>query len=347
MNSPKHIISFDHLRILACFGVVLLHVSAYFWYNNPVSSPDWLISNAYNIITRISVPLFVMISGALFLDPAKEISIKALWSKHIFRFFVIYVIWMTAYGISYFSSLSVESQTWKNLFLSVLNGRYHLWFLPMLLGIYALIPLLRTWIRGASKNDIAYFLFLFMILQIILTSFRSLLKTPDLLTFLENFQWELICSYVGYFILGYYLFHVKIPSAWNRVLFITAPFFYLANLCISTLYSRSTQQPQGEFFDSFGIFTFLFTICVFQFFTTKTRQKESSKLFSALIGEISKCTLGIYLIHLWVIDLGFLFPLYHLPAILAIPLISFCVFLISLLISMLLRRLPFLGKYVC
>ena len=135
MNSTKRVLAFDYLRILACFGVILLHASAKFLYILPVTSGKWLIANAVNIATRISVPLFVMISGALFLDPSKKLSTKELWLKHIIRMAIIYLIWMTAYALSHFIQISPSERNIKDLLKSILSGRYHLWFLPMLMGI--------------------------------------------------------------------------------------------------------------------------------------------------------------------------------------------------------------------
>ena len=66
----------DVLRIIACFSVIMLHTSAQAWYSLPVDSGGFKIANSYDALFRFGVPVFVMISGALFLAPEKEPDVK-------------------------------------------------------------------------------------------------------------------------------------------------------------------------------------------------------------------------------------------------------------------------------
>ena len=348
MNVTKRVFAFDYLRIMACFGVILLHASAKFWYILPVTSGEWLIANAVNIATRISVPLFVMISGALFLDPSKKLSTKELWLKHILRMAMIYLIWMTAYALPHFIQTSPSERNIKDLLKSILSGRYHLWFLPMLMGLYALIPILRTWISHAGKKEIEYFLLLFFLFQIMRTSLKSFLKTPELLSFLDRFEWQMICGYIGYFILGYYLFHIGLSDRWNRFFLYGLPLFYLGNVVISSIQARILEQTQALFTDSFGVLTFFTTIGIYVLFTKQGSVKAPGPFFQKLILCISQSTFGIYLMHLMVMEAPLIAPVYDLsPMLLAIITVSLLTFLISLVISTLLRKIPWIGQYIC
>jgi len=62
----KRKIGLDVLKIIAAIAVIGIHVTAYNWYDQSTQSFNWLINNGYNSIIRWSVPLFVMITGALF-----------------------------------------------------------------------------------------------------------------------------------------------------------------------------------------------------------------------------------------------------------------------------------------
>ena len=62
----KRCIYFDILRIVACFAVIIIHVCSWYLYSD-INSPNWQVFNFYNSIVKWSVPIFVMISGALFL----------------------------------------------------------------------------------------------------------------------------------------------------------------------------------------------------------------------------------------------------------------------------------------
>lgn len=62
----------DIIKGFAIFFVVMLHVSALGFSREIVGNEYWNICNAYNSLCRCTVPLFVMVSGALLLHPKKE-----------------------------------------------------------------------------------------------------------------------------------------------------------------------------------------------------------------------------------------------------------------------------------
>lgn len=347
MKSERNL-SFDVLRIIACFGVILLHASARLWYYLPISSGGWLAANCVNVLTRISVPIFVMISGALFLDPKHDVSISQIWKKHILRMGIIYGLWMSAYALLAFIQFPASDQTLTNLLKAILSGRYHLWFLPMIIGLYALIPVLRAWLSHAEKKNVFYFLMLFFVFQILRVSLKSFFVTPELLNFLDNFEWQALCGYLGYFLLGYYLFHFETSEKSQRFLIFGIPLFYLGNVIVSTWQTHVRVQAQSAFIDSFGIFTFLTSIGVFLLFTKKNLFAKSAQPLQKMIQVTSKSTLGIYLMHLMVMESSWISPIFELrPVLLAILTVSVITFLISLIITFLLRSIPFAGKYVC
>ena len=71
-------ISFDLLRVLSALSVVALHVSAQYIMISEVDSLFFRLSNFLNSISRFGVPIFVMLSGVLFLSEDKELSIKKI-----------------------------------------------------------------------------------------------------------------------------------------------------------------------------------------------------------------------------------------------------------------------------
>ena len=78
-------------KISACFFVVVIHVFAY---SVPLDNPktiEWCFGNLVLSIAKSAVPLFFMISGVLFLQ--KQVSLKKLYVKYIFRIVVIMFAW--------------------------------------------------------------------------------------------------------------------------------------------------------------------------------------------------------------------------------------------------------------
>lgn len=60
--------NFDLLRIISTISVVLIHVNATVANSNNISIVGFNICSLINIITRFSVPCFVMLSGAFILN---------------------------------------------------------------------------------------------------------------------------------------------------------------------------------------------------------------------------------------------------------------------------------------
>ena len=77
-----HIAYFDVLRVIAILAVIVLHVAVKPFGNTDVFSFTWEMANMWEGLVRWGVPVFVMISGALFLDPTREISFHKLYSKN-------------------------------------------------------------------------------------------------------------------------------------------------------------------------------------------------------------------------------------------------------------------------
>lgn len=67
----------DCLRVLATFGVIVLHVSSWNWSSAIIGGVEWKVLTFYNGLVRWCVPVFVMISGALFLG--RKVNIKKLY----------------------------------------------------------------------------------------------------------------------------------------------------------------------------------------------------------------------------------------------------------------------------
>lgn len=77
---------------------MVIHVAADNWNAADVRSFEWQVFNFYDSLVRFGVPVFVMISGALFLKPDKDIPVKKLYSKYIFRIVIAFVFWSFIYA---------------------------------------------------------------------------------------------------------------------------------------------------------------------------------------------------------------------------------------------------------
>nr|WP_308217632.1 acyltransferase family protein [Paenalcaligenes niemegkensis] len=88
----------DTARWLAALAVVLLHCAAV-----PLTraldhgSVDWQWANVYDAATRWCVPVFVMISGVLLLNPDKQESVKRFYLRRARRILPATLFWTVFY----------------------------------------------------------------------------------------------------------------------------------------------------------------------------------------------------------------------------------------------------------
>ena len=345
-------IAFDLLRIIAAFSVVVLHVSGVFIEKSPVGSLDFRLSNFMNSISRFGVPIFVMISGAIFLSEEKKVTVKRLWSKNILRMFIVFGVWSFAYYV-YQSIFWWKFDFWRHGIVRTITGCVyasdHFWFLFMIMGLYALVPFLRTWLHHAEKKELDYFVILFMIFQIGRTTISILLdkslvhKIFDLVKIVE-LSW-----YLGYFVLGYILMRYGVSRKVKYVLYGLVPVGVIMNYLISDYMTLQKGAYSPGIYDSFGIFTFTHSVALFVFFKDVFSKVKVSGRIEKWCVNLSLDTLGIYLMHIALLDYfksnGFIVgSIPHVPGII---LLSIVCFVISGIVAAGLRKLPFVGKYFC
>ncbi len=345
----RRAIHYDILRIIAAFSVVMLHTSAQFWYVLPVTDVNWIVANSYDALVRFGVPVFVMISGALFLNPEKEIPLKKLYTHNVLRMLILYVVWSCLYGLWDLKLWTHPTLTLDNIGLELTTGRYQLWFLRMIAGIYMLVPILRTWLAHAKKRDVEYFLLLFFLVQVIRQTLGSIFHNIYTGFVLGLFDVEMVCSYLGYFVLGYYLVYLVKSEEIPKWIYPAGVAGLLGNGIISFLLSKRAGQPMGEFFDSYGIGTFLCSVALFCFGVQVLSQKKYGTVSTKIITEISADTLGIYMLHIGLLEYLESIGIHNsvIPPIVGIPVLSLCSFLICGVAAALLRRIPVIGKYLC
>ena len=121
----------------------------------------------------------------------------------------------------------------------------------------------------------------------------------------------------------------------------------IACTLLTFLISEYEKNNIVSFYDYFSIFTFFEACALFLFF--KHNYFKSEKIYRKQITTISNCTLGIYIIHILIMNLLFDFNIIKITdftPILSIPIISIIIFVLSLAITYILRKLNIKGKSI-
>ena len=146
----ERVVFLDYLRVVACFMVMVIHSCEPFYLGGEAPNITF-IANKWDAIwislvesvCRVCVPLFVMASSYL-LFPLKK-STGEFFRRRLVRILVPFILWVCAY-VWWFGD------SWGKACFNFPDAGGHLWFVPMLLGLYLLMPLLSPWAEKVSER---------------------------------------------------------------------------------------------------------------------------------------------------------------------------------------------------
>lgn len=341
----------DKCRVFASLMVVLLHVLAQGYYTPGPTTFEWRVFNLADTMVRGSVPLFFMISGALFFSREK-LDLGVFIKKNVGHLLFIYIAWSLLYDI--FTCLIQSSFEWGTFFVNFCKGHYHLWFLPAMILCYLLLPVIHHALKGYVLH-LGYLIFLFGVCTLFVVNVKLIPSIPKGISILLG-KWNLSnMQYIGYMVWGYFLAQKKFGK---RTRMVTIPIYLVAGF-VTAAANRWYSIGQGKavpwLYGYFTIPSFIQATVIFCFFLTFAKglgelgENRAEEAHPQLWHELSSCTLGIYLIHpmvletlLHVFNLGVKTgnPIYRIPLVFGIV-ISLCFITIFLL-----RRIPFIRKLV-
>lgn len=248
----NRVIYLDCLRVIATMAVIILHTAASQWYITPVNSLNWKILNIYDSLVRWCVPMFLMISGVFFLDPTKNISKKDIFHKYIKRILIAIIFWGLLYGFialfakSFINHEKIVSYDIIKIFAKFIFGPpwYHLWFLYLIIGVYMLTPIFRTFISSSKKEDIEYILILFFLLGLLLPTINSILISINQ-KYSINFSIVELTGYVGYYFAGYYFYKNEISKKLKYLIYLFGIISAICTILITSYLSLLKGEPNG------------------------------------------------------------------------------------------------------
>lgn len=316
-------ISLDTLRIIACLAVIFIHTAGSPVHHHMVeiSSGGYKVCMFMDALCRWSVPIFVMLTGYFLLDPNKDISINNIIKKYIPRIVISLIVWSVLYAILL-----------KKDIFPIGSQEAHFWYLNMLIGLYLSVPILR--LITLNKNVLKYFCVVWIIYQ----CYLFIGKYYELPIQIDSF---LFVEYSGYALLGYYIKQKKLNKGMSRIVYLMG----ILGVVITVYMGINSLDGQTYFFGYTSpnvIFTSIAILLYFHQYSIKV----SSKL-SNIISEISACTYGIYLIHMYILIQVF-FRVHRFlenPLLLTIICVGIA-FIGGGIVIYLIRKIPYINKYI-
>lgn len=337
-TKPSEYTYFHFLRVAAAFAVVMIHVVAKDFNVPDVTSFQWQCFNAFEVITRWSVPVFIMISGALFLDNSRPMPLKKLFGKYILRIATAIIFWSAVFAVLYQGIYMHGSLS--SVFEKMLQGPDHLWFLYMLIGLYLAVPLLRC--ITASEQSTRYFLLLNVIFVYLIP---ELFGSTILADIFQRMDFHMVLGYTGYFVAGYWLNSVEISKPCRIIIYIAGASGVIFAGVFSSVSSIQSGAPVMTFYQYLSWPIMLSGVAAF----VMARYALANIQVSAMMRMLSNYSFGIYLMHQIFIDalrrfLGLSTLSWN--ALISVPVITVLSFILSALATAVVLRIPVLKRYV-
>ncbi|MCW4001270.1 MAG: acyltransferase family protein [Candidatus Bathyarchaeota archaeon] len=340
----------DFIRFLAIVLVILVHCSGFPYRIPGVATGtdvfNWFTADVWAAIGYLGVPLFVMLSGALLLDPQKADEPPRVFFRRRFdRIGIPLLFWSVMYfGWNFF--IHGKPLTFGSVSEGVVGGAYyHLWFLYLIIGLYLITPILRVLVKNLSRRMMAYLLAIW---------FAGTVFVPIVHTFTDfNYNPVMVVleGWVGYFLLGIYLINTKTAPRRLGVLFVLG---LLAAIIGDWLLTASLGESYTGFFHGYLSFNMIIaSAALFALLALAPKARFESRYgaINRFVAWVGQNTLPLYLIHMMVLEtlqLGLLgaVPFYTGNPLLDVPMMAALTFTVSVLIVYPLEKIPFANKII-
>lgn len=342
----------DGLRIMATCAVVLLHTITGVMDITDMEARQ-AQRDAFLVILDLigwCVPVFLIISGYLFLNPKRELTMGKMLSKYCVRI----ALALFVFGVPYacLEQMAAEGRFGPDMlwtgFLMVLRGESwaHMWYLYLIFFLYLLTPGMKRLLAVLSSRVVfALLVLLFIISSLLPYSYRFLGLEWEL----QGLEW---CVYLFYYACGY-LFAARESACGGqdagkrgRLAASSSVWLYAAAVLVAAcMVSVRLTGVYGAPATYNYPFTVVFSLLIFGIGKSSRRDRPYG-VFQSLLARLS---FAVYLLHPLFLNIAYKF--FHItpldfPIGISLPLFFMAVLLLALTAAWLLHGIPLLRKYV-
>lgn len=286
-----------------------------------------------------------MLTGALMLDPARQLTIRQLWLRKIPRLLAALLAWALVYRLwqmaFYTGGLTAAGVTDSVKQVLAFHHQNHLYYLHIALLVYALLPVTRIIAARADRRTLEYLLALWAVLGIVYPTVKGIWPLSLLRGIPTQYGLNLAYAAVGYGLLGWYLRqYAASPGRWALTGAAGFLIIFGGTAALSLRDGRLNQVLlEGA---SPGAALLAAGICGWAF----SAQEEISS--PPVLRVLSRSSFCVYLVHLlpcWELRRRGLSAVTG-PSLLFIPLTAAAVLGCSLAVWAVLSRIPFVRRWL-
>lgn len=343
----KKIVWLTNLRALACIAVITLHVVTNRLDHVEMLSTNYFILSAFLILTRWAVPAFFMMSGILLLGRSQ----CGEWRwviRHVLHILIPSVIWGLLYVaqkpvMDFIKGNSLGQYNLQYFWDNFAQGEaYHLWFCFSLAGLYLMIPIMNKIVE--SKKIAEYFLAWWVICNFFM-NYISNSSRGGIYTIWSNADFNIVTGYAGYMIFGYWLVNYSdIEKKLNKRKLMS---ILIITIVLAVGYTWGYAWIKGEHINvasPLKIVALILALTVVEL----VRRSYFPMGVCNILERVSEHSMGIYLLHsIVVIKLSYkgITSVMCTP-IIAIPMVTALTFVLCFCVIWLIKKLPYIGKWV-
>ena len=342
-QKSNYIVWLDNAKIFSIFAVIVGHVTSSFMASNTIGSNIWWYGDIYRSMINWCVPVFVMVSGALLLDPKKKEDYVTFYKKRLSKILIPLLFWTVFYTLlvlktGYFGDYHVP--TIRELVMHLLTGTpyYHMWFLYMIIGLYLFTPFFRKIVENTTRKELKLLVIISFIIAMISTAYSILFLGADKRVLFTN----QFLPYIPFFFAGYLINTSDYkPQKWGLWLVIAISVVLTAMGCY---YVESVSGiNNGEYFhEALSIIVVPLSFSVM----LVLKSWDKSILNIQFTKKLASLTFGIYLIHpIFLLGiLWFVQGLHSIHPIILIPLLALAAYIASVVTAWVISKVPVLNR---
>jgi surface polysaccharide O-acyltransferase-like enzyme len=340
------ILYLDIIKIVACFLVIVNHSAGYIF--KTASRSDAAITLIYSFIflaSKIAVPLFIMVSGALLLSSQKSSFKQSL--MRIVRILVPLIL------------LSLMVFVKNNGFSALLSFQFVIefirqpailpyWYLYMLIGLYLATPFLQKMIKTFDDKDFIFFSAIFLLLPgiwYVIRQYSGIYSS-------HYFESSFIPQAIAYFVLGYFLSRKKASPKTSLFALLLLILSLITATALMFIDSYRSGKLVSNLDNAYSITTIIPAAAIFiliRYWTERIAPGIRPRCIS-IIQTVASTTFGIYLIHYFVIprlyNLSFLQPVFIFHSVIGTTILQLATFIVCFIPVFLLKKAPIVKRFL-
>lgn len=339
----KRIVGLDAIKLIACIGVVFLHVGAipFIFEQGYSNALNLLPSQFIYYLGTISVPLFFMTNGYFLINR------QNMNYLYIFKKIVAILIPVFLWNLLYWVFKVIKDGTTENVFVLTLKSLvqkgyfFQFWFMGSLLLLLLLVPIFNFLMKSRQKT---YFVITlgFLLICFVLDSYNHFSnKQPIQSGIIQTFR---LWTWCFYYLLGGLIGNKKFGKQ-IKYIFEKIKGSYLTIL-LTILVPLYCMYNKTRFADAYAEFNYdnLFVIIWISFVFVAILFWKPNYTISKSVITFSSASMGVYIVHASILKIVNHFidlrtPINNVLGIIIVLLLSFVLVLIM-------KKVPFVNKLV-